>query len=511
MTPADVFTAAVGAFDRGIEVFSPKTAYKRQLNRLALERVRSFNASRPGSSAIRSTISSSSPTTEVATSAAQMMKASRDICRNTSIGKRLAVNWKTHLIGTGIVPIWDSPKAQDLWSEFVPLADASGLHSLYAQQSIAARAWFESGGCLLRFRPRNASDNLPVDFQIELLEMDFLDTQKTMITKSGGFILFGVEFDAIGRRVAYWLFPDHPGEYTAGRRKGFVSKRVPATAVVHLFEADRPGQQLGVPMMHAVMEDIGNAAGFREAELLKQRISACFAGYRRYAGDEPSAHEGNSKKTDLGNPTEMIEPGIIRQLDDNEEITFSEPKISGNFAEFMRANSQSIAAGALSTYEKATGDLSGVNYSSIRAGELDFRAIIEQSRWHTFIPNFCAPVCRRFAEFALSKGFLVAPKVKDYTAPSFPWIDPEKEINAEIKAISFALKSHSESLRERGYDPAIVLKEVIDDMDRLASADLELPLFDVKGSSSAASAGGGSPSGDDESGDNADKKPKDEK
>jgi hypothetical protein len=67
---------------------------------------------------------------------------------------------------------------------------------------------------------RRLEDGLPVPLQLQLLEPDHLDTGKTAELPGGGFVLQGVEFDALGRRRAYWLFPVHPGEVagSAGAR-----------------------------------------------------------------------------------------------------------------------------------------------------------------------------------------------------------------------------------------------------------------------------------------------------
>ena len=74
----------------------------------------------------------------------------------------------------------------------------------------------ESGECLVRLRERRVEDGLPVPLQLQVLEPDHLDASKTGDLPNGGFVLQGVEFDALGRRRAYWLYPG------ASRRGGDV-------------------------------------------------------------------------------------------------------------------------------------------------------------------------------------------------------------------------------------------------------------------------------------------------
>jgi capsid protein len=74
-----------------------------------------------------------------------------------------------------------------------------------------------------------------------LLEPDHLDASKTGDAPGGGFVIQSVEFDALGRRRAYWLYPPHPGEVAMFRRASLTSQLVPALSVLHLFDRLRPG------------------------------------------------------------------------------------------------------------------------------------------------------------------------------------------------------------------------------------------------------------------------------
>ena len=52
----------------------------------------------------------------------------------------------------------------------------------------------------MRLRERRVEDGLPVPLQLQVLEADHLDGTRTEELKDGGFVLQGVEFDALGRR-----------------------------------------------------------------------------------------------------------------------------------------------------------------------------------------------------------------------------------------------------------------------------------------------------------------------
>jgi len=70
--------------------------------------------------------------------------------------------------------------------------------------------WPRVGECIVRFRQRRPGDGIDVPFQLQVLEPDYLDHNKTLSLDTGT-IIEGVQFDKIGRRVAYWMFGNHPG------------------------------------------------------------------------------------------------------------------------------------------------------------------------------------------------------------------------------------------------------------------------------------------------------------
>ena len=65
------------------------------------------------------------------------------------------------------------------------------------------------------------------------------------ILPNGGWILNGVEFDPIGRRVAYWLYgsPRRLGAHS----QSLTSRRVPAEDIIHLYEKTSQARCAGSP------------------------------------------------------------------------------------------------------------------------------------------------------------------------------------------------------------------------------------------------------------------------
>lgn len=204
---------------------------------------------------------------EIAPALARLRDRSRDLVRNNPYAGKAVQALVSNMVGTGLMPraraadAEVSRQADRLWLDFAATADADGLTDFAGLQALIVRGLVESGEVLVRLRERRAEDGLAVPLQLQVLEADHLDSWKTGELADGGFILQGIEFDALGRRRAYWLFPTHPGD----GRGALVATRVPADRVLHLFERLRPGQVPGVPWFAPVMLKLRDLDAYDEA------------------------------------------------------------------------------------------------------------------------------------------------------------------------------------------------------------------------------------------------------
>ena len=148
-------------------------------------------------------------------------------------------------------------------------------------------------------------------------------------------------------------------------------------------------------------------------------------------------------------------------------MKFASPSASGGYAEYMRMQLHAVAAGVGLTYELLTGDLSQVNYSSIRAGLIEFRRRMEALQWQLLVPGLCQPVWRRFVLAAQAAGKLPNGDISaDWTAPRFEAVDPMKDIQADILAVRAGVMTLKEAIARQGYEPAQVLAEIAADQRR---------------------------------------------
>jgi hypothetical protein len=113
----------------------------------------------------------------------------------------------------------------------------------------------------------------------------------------------------------------------------------------------------------------------------------------------------------------------------------------------------------------------------MRAGTLEFRRMIEQWQWLTFIPMFCQPLMRAWLDAAVLAGKLKNANVDvNWTTTRFDWVDPVKDVTGELMEIAAGLKPWSEAVRGRGYDPKSNIKEIAADQAAFAAAGIKIQL-----------------------------------
>jgi len=452
--------------DRTIGAVAPGAALRRARQRQALGHLsRAYEGARVGRRSDGWITAGTSANAEIGPALSRLRERSRDLVRNNPYATKAVQALVSNLVGTGIMPRARASRqklvrdADSLWQRFAETADADGQTDLYGLQALVARTMAESGEVLIRLRDRRPEDGLPVPLQLQLLEPDHLDPSKTAELPDGGFVLQGVEFDPLGQRRAYWLFPVHPGEAASFARQRLLSQRVPADRVLHLFERLRPGQIRGVPWFAPSIVKLRDLDEYDDAELVRKKIEACFAAF--VTGDEDGATLGASSTDAEGRRIERFEPGMIEYLPSGKDVRFATPGASGGYAEYMRVQLHAIAAGVGLTYELLTGDLSQVNYSSIRAGLIEFRRRIEALQWQLLVPGLCQPVWRRFVAVGQATGVLPPGVIgAEWTAPRFEAVDPLKDIQADILAVRAGLMTLKEAIARQGYDPASVLPEI---------------------------------------------------
>lgn len=379
----------------------------------------------------------------------------RDLIRNNPWARRGIRRIKADTIGWGVRPKpigRGAARVAELWKRWAESTecDAAGRQTFYGLQGLVMRTVVESGECLVRRRRRLLSDGLAIPLQLQVLEPDHLDTGKDgIIGPGGGKIIQGVEFDAIGRRVAYWLFEEHPGSRFATAE----SKRVPADGVLHVFDQERAGQVRGPSWFASVDVRLHEFDEFEDATLVKQKIAACMTAFVKDINADPSPLAKGGKDAKTGQPTDEMGPGLVMTLPPGRDVTIAQPPAANDHQSFSATALRGVAAGLGVTYEDLTGDYSNVNYSSARMARIAHTGDVHDWRWNMIIPQFCAPAWRWMLETLVLAGEEVEVAPAKWTPAPLPMLDPDKEGAATTKAVRAGQMTPDEMVREQGFDP----------------------------------------------------------
>jgi capsid protein len=145
----------------------------------------------------------------------------------------------------------------------------------------------------------------------------------------------GIIFDAAGNPFEYYVLRQHPGENAIG----WESDRVPATSVVHLFRADRPGQRRGIPEITSALPLFAMLREYSLATLDAAKAAAYYAGII-YTDAPPSGEADSIEPLDpieLERNTLLTMPGGWRMS----QLQAEQP--TGTFADFKREILNEIA------------------------------------------------------------------------------------------------------------------------------------------------------------------------
>ena len=465
-------TPSMNWLDRAISFVSPTAGFRRARARLLEQVVTGPRNAFEGASRGRRTegwrTPGSSANAETRDQLYMLRNRCRDLVRNNSYAARAVAVIATNTVGAGIILRIEGgseakrKRAAKLVTDWLDttLCDADGRNNFYGLEALVMRTVAEAGEALIRRRWRRPTDGLPIPMQLQVLEPDFLDSSKDGPLGNGNTCYQGVELDALGRRVAYWLFDDHPGDLT--RMRSLTSRRVSAADVIHVFRQDRPGQVRGVPWGAPVIIRMRDFADYEDAQILRQKIAACFA---VFVHDDEGGDTGPVGAA--APPLEEIGPGIVEHLPPGRDVRFATPPGVDGYADFSRFTLAAVAVGYGITYEALTGDLGNVNFSSGRMGWLEMARNIEAWQWNMLIPLMCGGVWAWMMEASAIAGLGLEGISASWTPPRREMIDPVKETEAARDGVRAGIFTQSELIRRQGYDPETVFQERAAELKRM--------------------------------------------
>jgi lambda family phage portal protein len=321
-------------------------------------------------------------------------------------------------------------------------------------------------------------------YQLEIIDPEQLDPHHFGTTANGNQIRFGIEFTPQGKPVNYYFRTlDAMGGY-----QGRDHRIVPASRVIHAFLCEWPGQDRGIPWLSVGLLRMKMVNGYEDAAVTAARVGAQQLGWIKSADGEGYVGDDLIEESD-GSQTVVMEsePGSLGQLSGDQEIVKWDPNYPHEqFPQFMKRTLMGIASSLGVPYESLANDREGVNYSSLRSAALEaqdfwielqnymIEKLVSRVRRNWMTAAYLKQVITlQFGNKPVALGFTSEGKangktVDDYQQVRFQgrrwrWVDPEKDMNANEKAVAGRFTSVSAVIIEQGRDPDEVFQEIADE------------------------------------------------
>ncbi len=416
-----------------------------------------------------------------------MRARSRDFFRNHEYGRKFGSLVRNNVVGPagftlkvdarrsdGSRDEQDSARLQAAYARWAKMGqyDVTGRLSENLFDALAIAMVARDGEVLIR--KVEGSDRGIHGCQLQLLPGHVLDEELNREIENGHRIRMSVEFDGFMKPVAYWIRKETNNSDIHGNWSRNYD-RIPAEEIIHLFVPEEINQWRGVPWAFAALRSAKMLDQYQEAAQVAANVGAAKMGFFQQKDPEAGApmrvdDEADGEPLDQGQDfISEAAPGQFDVIPDGYEFVDWDPDYPhANYDPFVKAVSRTIASGCLVSYHGLTGDLTQVNFSSIRAGTLDEREMWKQLQgW--YIDAVKVPVYEWWLARALiydrDLSRLPYAQFDKFNAPMFfgrrwEWVDPKSDIAALREAVALGIKSRAEIIRERGRDPEEVWSEL---------------------------------------------------
>jgi len=396
----------------------------------------------------------------------------RDLERNSDIAESIVDSLVRNTVGTGIrlqARVEDASgqdmtdlnnQIEEAWKRWCRArnCDVMGQSSFNEMQAIGLRRRVYDGEI---FFIKTYDRTARIPFKVQMVEADWLDSSLSTNRDNGNSIVGGVEVDKFGKPVAYWFTEQSPDGFSS-----FNSKRVTADKVIHMFKKTRPSQVRGISEMARVMQRIRDVGEYLEAEVVAQRIAACFSLF--VETNAPMQRVGRMPTEADGKRVDTIEPGMIEYLRPGEKITAANPGRPMNATrDFVELQQRLTGAGTGLSYEMVSRDVSKVNFSSARQGHLEDRKTFIPTQQY-LIEHLCVEVYTEWLISAVMAGEIDIPDFwtnkdkylkHDWITPGWDWVDPVKEVTAAKEGLTAGMTTLAREAAAKGRDWQDELKQ----------------------------------------------------
>ncbi|MDN5939844.1 MAG: phage portal protein, partial [Salinisphaera sp.] len=403
---------------------APRAALGRVRARRSLYAMARYEAVKPGR--LRPHINDySSGNVDVQRDARELRAMARHLDQNHDLARGVCNVMVRNVVGPDGIALEPRPRLQDgsvdqqlaadllgAWQEWTKTPEVTRAWSWAASCRLACRSWIRDGEMfaqMLSGRVPFLSHGTTVPFSVELLEADLVPLDYERPRER---IHQGVELNSWGRKIAYWVYKQHPGEGFGALGTLFPEvKRVAADRIVHPYMTDRISQIRGVSLFASIITRLFDVKDYEESERIAAKVAASMAGYiKKGTAEDYLAYAGEDLAKAPTDRDMRMRPGMI--FDDllpGEDVgTIDSNRPSDRVTDFRATMLRAAASGADVGYSSFSRDYGGT-YSAQR------QELVEQWSAYAvlrdqFIAQFVRPVWEQFVFAAATASLINVPR-----------------------------------------------------------------------------------------------------
>ncbi|MGZ4954133.1 MAG: phage portal protein [Methylobacter sp.] len=458
--------------EKVIASFSPQAALRRAQARHLL---RAYEAAVPGKLR-KQARDRRTPSAVVRSAAVALRDQARNLDENHDIAKGVINTLVCNIVGKGIQiePLVKQSDGKlheeankllaDLWRDWCFSPEVTDELNWSSVERLACRSWLRDGEVFVKmlFGERADLNHVSkVPFSIEMIESDYVPFG---IGYPVGDAIDGIVRDDWGRAKTFHMAKRNNADIIPG----FTFVPVDAQDVVHLKNIDRLRQGRGITILASVLTRLEDIKDYEESERIAAKIAASMAAYIKKGTPDmyESAADGSARSL-------RFSPGMVfDDLMPGEEIGMIDSnRPNPNLETFRQGQLKAVAAGTSTGYSSISRSYDG-SYSAQRQEMVETSVLYAALRDH-FIERFSRPIWRRFVQAARAASLIKLSGIDwdtienaDFRGPGLPWIDPAKEVKAELAAVQAGFKSKTQVIRERGTNPQDVRDQIASEREK---------------------------------------------
>lgn len=389
-----------------------------------------------------------------------------------------------NVVGTGIKPQARTgdehlnKAIETLWKEWTrpENCDITGQQTFEEMQAMLLRRKIVDGEILVK-KVINRRGRFPLKLQV--IKSDLLSQYLIRAPKTNNVIRSGIELNDHLQPLAYWIDKKTPDGYTE-----YDPDRVRADEIIHLWTRSQPDQIRGMSDLTPIIKRLKDTQDYLDAETVAAKIAACFSVFITTQTGAPGmvGRIGNTKDPEK-KKIQSIRPGMIKYLAPGESVTTANPSRGiASAKDYVSIQERLAGAGLGLSYELMSRDFNSSSFSAARQGMLEDRKTFEPIQ-QFLSAHLCTPIYREWMDTCVLAGLLDIPdyfanreayQAVEWVTPGWSWIDPQKEVNADISAIQNGGKTLSQWCAERGYDWREQLEQMALEKETAESLGLKL-------------------------------------